>query len=66
MNDCKFDLLDKIKHELTIEDALKLYEQGVCTICEDGAASAFELENYALRRVSLYEKSELPTTRIVS
>jgi len=42
MNDIKFKMLEAAKGNLTIEDAIQLYEQGVVTICEDGKAARFD------------------------
>jgi hypothetical protein len=44
MNDRKFELLKATKDELTIEDAVWLYEHGITTLCEDGKVVGFEFE----------------------
>ena len=44
MNDSKFKLLESIKDELTIEDVLRLYDQGIVTHCEDGRIVGFDFE----------------------
>jgi NAD-dependent dihydropyrimidine dehydrogenase PreA subunit len=44
MNDVKFELLEGLKDELTIEAAMLLYENGIVTICEDGRPVHFDFE----------------------
>lgn len=44
MNDIKFKLLEEMRADLTLEDAINLHEDGICTVCEDGKASRFDFE----------------------
>ena len=44
MKDSTFKLLEDAKDELTIEDVLRLHEQGIVIHCEDGKIVGFDFE----------------------
>jgi len=39
------EILEKLANQITLEDAMKLYEEGVAVIVNDGKSIAFEFTN---------------------